>query len=68
MRVSDPRQAASPGTQRLVLGSLIALYIVYLIVAGTGGILVLPVGAFLLLAICGLGWRSWSGRCERRAG
>ncbi len=68
MRVSDPRQAASPRTQRLVLGSLIALYVLYLIVAGTGGILALPVGAFLLLAICGLGWRWWSGRRERQSG
>ena len=62
MLVSDPRQAASEPTQRLVLAGLIVLYVVYLIAAGTGGLLVLPVGAFLLLAVCGLGWRWWSGR------
>jgi hypothetical protein len=55
-------------SQRLVLGSLIVLYIVYLVVGGTGGILVLPVGAFLLLAICGLGWRWWSGGRKRQSG
>ncbi len=68
MLVSDPRQAASPATQRLVLAGLIVLYGVYVIAAGTGGLLVLPVGAFLLLAAGALGWRWRAGRDEKQTG
>jgi hypothetical protein len=38
------------------------------IVAGTGGLLVLPVGAFLLLAAGALGWRWRAGRDEKQTG
>jgi hypothetical protein len=66
--VSDPRQAASPATQRLVLAGLIVAYVAYLLAVGTSGLLVLPVGAFLLLAAGTLGWRWWAGRRQKQAG
>jgi hypothetical protein len=66
--VSDPSKAASPSTQRLALAGLILLYIAYLLAAGTGGLLVLPMGAFLLLGIGTLAWRWWTGRREKQAG
>ncbi len=66
--VSDPTQAASKATQRLVLAALILLYVVYVIVAGAGGLLVLPVGAFLLLAAGYLVYGWWSARAEKPAG
>jgi len=66
--VGDPRQAASTRTQLLALATMIGLYAVYVIAAGTGALLVLPVGVFLLLAVAGLGWRWWSSRSEKQAG
>jgi hypothetical protein len=66
--MSDPRQAASPSTQRLALAGLILLYVIYLVLIGTGGLLVLPAGAFLLLAVFGLGWRWWAARRHKQAG
>ncbi len=66
--VSDPTKAASTTTQRLVLAALILLYGVYVIVTGTGGLLVLPVGAFLLLAAGYLVYGWWTARDEKQAG
>jgi len=66
--VSDPTKAASKATQRVVLAALILLYGVYLVVAGTGGLLVLPVGAFLLLAVGYLVYGWWTARVEKQAG
>lgn len=68
MLVSDPTKAASKATQRLVLATLILLYVVYVIVAGTGGVLVLPVGAFLALAAGYLLYGWWTARVEKHAG
>jgi hypothetical protein len=66
--VSDPTKAASKATQRLVLAALILLYGVYVVVAGTGGLLVLPVGAFLLLAAGYLVYGWWTARAEKPVG
>ncbi|HWJ51638.1 MAG TPA: hypothetical protein VNR42_11485 [Solirubrobacteraceae bacterium] len=66
--MSDPTKAASKATQRVVLAALILLYGVYLVVAGTGGLLVLPVGAFLLLAVGYLVYGWWTARVEKQAG
>jgi len=66
--VSDPTQAASKTTQRLVLAGLIVLYVVYLLAVGTGGLLVLPVGAFLLLAVGYLAYGWWTARAEKQPG
>jgi hypothetical protein len=65
--VRDPSQAASKSTQRLALAGMFGLYIIYIVIAGTGGLLVFPVGAFLLLAAGYLVWEWWKDREQEPA-
>jgi hypothetical protein len=66
--VSDPYSAAPKHTQRLVVVALVALYGAYLLITGGGGVIALPIGVFLLLAVGYVGWDWLSSRGERPPG
>jgi hypothetical protein len=62
--VSDPYSAAPKRTQRLAVAALIVMYVAYLLIAGSGASLALPIGAFLLFAIGYVTWDWFSSRGE----
>jgi hypothetical protein len=64
--VGDPSKAASKATQYFALAVMVVLYGVY--VVAIGGLLVIPIGAFLLAAAVYLAWGWWSGRAEKQTG
>lgn len=66
--MSDPYKAASKGTQRLALVAMIVLFVVCVSILGSGGPLVLPIGAFLLVGVAYVVWDWLADRRQQSAG
>jgi hypothetical protein len=66
--MSDPYKAASKGTQRLALLAMIVLFVLSVVILGSGGPLVLPIGVFLLVAVAYLLWDWLADRRQQSAG